>query len=122
MSTRCNIKVVYQEQSILLYHHWDGYFEGIGFDLAQRILKHQTARLGTSTFIFDLLQDKQYELVKTLNADIDYYYIVDLESNTIIGYRVANYGVKMKKYSRKDIIKLYTKYLCDEMRRLDASH
>lgn len=30
MSTRCQIKIRYCNQDILLYHHHDGYPEGVG--------------------------------------------------------------------------------------------
>ena len=36
MSTRCQIKITYLNQSVLLYHHWDGYPEGVGLDIIKR--------------------------------------------------------------------------------------
>lgn len=37
MSTSTEIVVKYFDKKVCIYHHWDGYFEGVGADLVKSI-------------------------------------------------------------------------------------
>ena len=94
MSTRCNIIVKDETGNrIYLYHHSDGYPEGVGTDLAHWAKTRNwgkycnsahhiaTALLKGLPSPFYGYEDRDYELTSGLHGDIDYFYIVNLYSN-----------------------------------------
>lgn len=103
MSTRCNIILKDENKSkkIYLYHHHDGYPEGVGADLAHFVtewnkgyfygveeLANRMIKGIESPFYGEV--DNEYELTSCLHGDIEYLYIVRLEwdyeakKNTIV--------------------------------------
>ena len=118
MSTRCNIilKDENKNKKIYLYHHHDGYPEGVGADLAHFVTEWNT---GYSYCIEELANrmikgiesplygkvDNGYELTSCLHGDIEYLYIVRLEwdkeaeKNTMLleSYEVAYEGEQYKR-------------------------
>lgn len=94
MSTRCNIIVKDDKGNrIYLYHHHDGYPEGVGTDLKfwaksakWGVYRHYAHSVANSLLKglhspFYGYEDKDYELTSGLHGDIDYFYIVKLYSN-----------------------------------------
>lgn len=91
MSTRCNIVVLAGEARVVLYHHHDGYVEGVGFDLVERmknVLKQGWR--GADEFLNNLLKDSkdEYEFStgSGLHGDIEYLYEVDCKVKTVKGW------------------------------------
>ena len=87
MSTRCNIILKDKGHQIFLYHHHDGYPEGVGTDMqrfvadinkhyyysiedvANRLLKGYDSKFYGKT-------DMGYELTTNIHGDIEYLYVL----------------------------------------------
>ena len=41
MSTRCQVKVISRGKEVMLYHHCDGYPEGVGYCLLKLLKKNE---------------------------------------------------------------------------------
>ena len=91
MSTRCQIKVTYLQREVLLYHHYDGYPEGVGFDLIRRQKKLKT--WNGNALVNDLVKDTkdEYEVAYQVHTDLDYWYEVDCNRKTIRCWKVKGY-------------------------------
>lgn len=72
MSTRAHIRVIDSSGIIMLYHHCDGYPEGIGRDLIQN-------KLG--------LNDTTYAPATCIHGDEEYVYVIDCRDRTIKCFR-----------------------------------
>ena len=87
MSTRCQIRVIIDDQThVDFYHHYDGYFEGVGEEL-QKVLagcKHGDI-FCTNLKAFD---SEQYEHTNCLHGDIEYLYELDFRTGVHKGYRL----------------------------------
>ena len=95
MSTRCQIKVTYLKQEVLLYHHWDGYPEGVGFDLIQRQkqLKTWDGNILVNELVKNTKKDDSYEIAFQVHTDLDYWYEIDCNRKTIVkGYLLSDHA------------------------------
>lgn len=93
MSTRCMIKICKKHfASEFVYHHCDGYPDGVGSELV-KILRYYKTVEWTPNKISNALQDydSQYEDDGDVNAhgDEDYLYVIDCDERTIKCYEVA---------------------------------
>lgn len=94
MSTRCcvNIKQAFRKtkgsdtvvKSVMLYHHHDGYPEGVGYDLKQRLEKHK-GRWDIDEIANELIKDTgdEYEYTAYNHTDIEYMYVIDCSARTL---------------------------------------
>lgn len=91
MSTRCQIKITYLQREVLVYQHWDGYPEGVGFDLIKR--QKQCKTWDGNILINDLIKDKDagYEIAYQVHTDLDYWYEIDCNRKTIRCWKVKGY-------------------------------
>ena len=102
MSTRCNIVVTDGRSTFYLYHHCDGYPQGVGAFLYRKIQE----RLDNDCFSFAedvvnmLVKDKEddsYEITCCLHGDIEYLYEIDLSTETLKCFKLDMYtGTKVK--------------------------
>lgn len=90
MSTRCCVKVVQKFGDItkecMLYHHHDGYPEGVGKDLKNRFETTESKySWDIDTIVNDLIKDNQdeYEYTAYDHSDIEYLYTIDCNKKTI---------------------------------------
>lgn len=95
MSTRCMIKICKKNfASEFVYHHCDGYPDGVGSELVKILGYYKTVEW-TPNKISNALEsyDSQYEKDGDINAhgDEDYLYIIDCDKKTIKCYE-ANYN------------------------------
>lgn len=102
MATRCNIIIKRNEEDlnpICLYHHWDGYPEGVGHDLYRYLLEHKClSKTGLANKLvregleMDGNLDKGYEITDNIHGDIEYIYIIrcDLVKVTCKHYRYGD--------------------------------
>lgn len=93
MSTRCQIKITYKNQSILIYHHWDGYPEGVGKALV-KIQKQAVKTWNGNTFVNELVKcanDNGYEVAFNIHTDLDYWYEINCDFKTIKCWKVKGY-------------------------------
>lgn len=99
MSTRCNI--IFKEDygpRFILYHHHDGYPEGVGVQLRKVLDAKDGARYNRRTMghyiVNDLLKNKcdlndpEWEITHALHSDIEYLYVVNCRTRTLRCYKV----------------------------------
>lgn len=102
MSTRCNVIIRKDGNQVVLYHHWDGYPEGVGYDLVERFRKNfqpgqpEWTMAGVVNMLIKDKEDQGYEWTTRLHGDIEYLYTVDLNRKTITCDDVDNWdGLKI---------------------------
>lgn len=99
MSTRCQIRIKNEYQQYDVYHHHDGYPEGVGADLKEYCSKLPTGRWATwspnrivneivkgaikETFAGQTQPDMGYEIAFGFHSDIEYAYLIDCEKRTL---------------------------------------
>lgn len=94
MSTRCCVKVIESwgegeakiTRECMLYHHHDGYPEGVGHDLKRRFVPGDTKYpWDIDTIVNDLIKDPddEYEFTALDHTDIEYLYTIDCNAKTI---------------------------------------
>lgn len=94
MSTRCVIKVEGKTSNLDIYHHCDGYPEGVGMELRKALYDGLLARINSAErgdsfrgFEFpDVVRtileiSDEYKITDGIHGDIEYLYIVDLKAN-----------------------------------------
>lgn len=139
MSTRSEILVKCSFGSCKLYHHHDGYIEGVGFDLYERFFakdgewfnrkNYEGKQIipSASDIVNSLVKDadEEYEITFSNHIDIEYYYEIDVEKGTLTGWsvdyidydektgnRLKEYKmVKYNKYGLNEIKELYNKWI-----------
>lgn len=92
MSTRTNIIIKDSGKNIqkVIYHHCDGYFEGVGKELltiiSQYVKKYN--KFTINDFFVDIVSfDYQYEEDTSIHTDIEYLYMIDIISSTLIVFK-----------------------------------
>ena len=108
MSTRCNVIVKENDGKFFqLYHHHDGYPEGVGADLEEYIKQMDDDCLVDGKKFLDFLcdpkRDDEYEYEGTNicpHRDIEYLYYIDLQEQFIYCYSISilRYSGSMLKY------------------------
>ena len=105
MSTRCNIIIKDGPRRITLYHHHDGYPEGVGTELQDYLRRKwsQDWRHGWEGFYIanDLVkghilyplssdgrEDDEYEVTSGLHGDVEYVYVINCRAMAIRCYEV----------------------------------
>ena len=117
MSTRCQIKIRYCNQDILLYHHWDGYPENITRELfkAQRVKGSVKWSWNGDAIVNRLVKDNfddGFEIAFNVHTDLDYWYELDCDRKTlrcwkVNGYLLSNIArVDMDKAEEVDLTKI----------------
>ena len=75
------------KNSITLYHHWDGYPEGVGRFLMENVYNNMQSRnMDIDTVANNLVKNKDddgYEVTAYRHMDIQYRYVIDLVKKTI---------------------------------------
>ncbi len=120
MGTRCGIRIIDEAgKYVELYHHWDGYISGVGYDLLDMFYDKESNKLIMDDFIDNLVNkliknkdDDGYEFCSATHADIEYMYTINIGKNEITVDEVNNWDKKMKilkSYSYQDLLKMYKK-------------
>ena len=108
MSTRTVVKILNGKQCCYLYHHHDGYFEGVGFLLAKIMEKYvNDSKISLNELVKMLLMNSSFELTFYNHLDIEYYYEADFVKHTVTGWNVNNWEGPMKKGCKTNLIKKY---------------
>ena len=108
MSTRCNIIVTGRHNGrVYLYHHHDGYPEGVGADLKKASEKWFNRNWFSAYSVAnDLIKNKaglnddEYELSSVIAGDIDYLYVINCKARTVRCFEVTEWDMALS-----DIIK-----------------
>ena len=102
-----------------IYHHYDGYIEGVGFTLLDMFLNKDTKKLDIRAdidFVANfLIKDKKnidntFEITAYNHVDIEYFYLIDVNTKTVEAWHVNNWSGRMKKYkhyTHDEIVKMY---------------
>lgn len=87
MSTRCHIFIKQAEKEIPMYHHHDGYPDGVGVELKD-ILKalSESGKLSFAEIVTGiLLYDDEYEVepCRCIHGDEEYIYYIDVGDTSV---------------------------------------
>lgn len=98
MSTRCQVRIVQNGYPFNLYHHFDGYFSGVGREL-QLLLRScldpmkpdqkLTDRVDGDMLAKTLINKDEYIPTFFNHADIEYFYLIDLDNERYVGMVTA---------------------------------
>ena len=117
MATRSSVLIKEGKKSILLYHHWDGYIEGVGFDLLKRFwltkdryFNNDKGFVFAETIANALVKDIEanYEIVCFEHCDIEFLYMIDVKKRELIANEVKFEYDEQKECYNKKIIKVWT--------------
>ena len=93
MSTRSAV-IVKQEgqQDVYLYHHFDGYPDGVGYSLlCESKTWNEWNKWYNNSIVNELIKDKEddgYEFTQYIHSDIEYLYIIDCDKKKISCFQV----------------------------------
>ena len=92
MSTRCNIIIKEKnEEPLIIYHHHDGYPEGVGAELKNVISERINSICGCkgtikkyilSRILYDV--SHQYEETDSIHGDIEYLYVLEIKDDGVL--------------------------------------
>ena len=107
MATRSQIRVVKNGYPLNYYHHFDGYFYGVGKELHEALVKvwndpdiqdndaRSTLALES---VMRLFQDNHdYEPTFYRHEDIEYFYLLDFDKNKFTGWQTGQWEEKPSK-------------------------
>lgn len=82
MSTRANIVIKHNNHKVYLYHHHDGYLEGVGADLLHIIDQRCDEMMDCESVERIILEHNSdgntYEKTDCIHSDIEYLYTIEL--------------------------------------------
>ena len=124
MSTRCNIVIENKNDVLYLYHHFDGYPEGVGAELLE--LQNMLKSNMTPQDVYDslvYLYGDGYELTDRLHGDIEYVYFIKLNDDNaeiIFDKCIRNNPMKYSEYSLETIKSHTFSYIDSVVRKIDS--
>lgn len=128
MSTRSSIIVmsVSENKATYLYHHCDGYPEGVG---AHLVAKYK--ELGTQPSFQEVVdritEDSDYEVTGGIHGDIEYLYVVRTDGAEVLCYKANNwdgdrYGLSFEREDRTISKGIKATYIADLMDEKDVEN
>ena len=90
MSTRAHILIIGGSEKFYLYHHYDGYPEGVGKDL-KKYLNNLKWTWYPDDIANDLVKghiDEGYKITSCLHGDEEYLYLIDCDVPQLAGYKI----------------------------------
>ena len=108
MSTRATILIREKnEPDVHIYHHCDGYPEGIGSDLKHYLnsLKYWESENIANALIKGIAveDDNGYQLTSCQHGDEEYAYLIDCDNKTLTCYEI---GWDQFEWNEKDIVEI----------------
>lgn len=103
MSTRCQVKVIANKKSVMLYHHFDGYPEGVGFCLLKILEKSKNNRYA-SELVNRMITKGDFEITFENHCDIEYYYELNFDKKQVNCMSVDNWGKTMEILEHIDLV------------------
>ena len=98
MSTRCQVKIITTKDDLMLYHHCDGYPEGVGFCLL-KLMDMFTDTKGfwrEEDILNDMIKKGYFEITLGNHNDIEYLYEMDFLAREVRCYAVNNWEGTME--------------------------
>lgn len=85
MATRASIifKSNNDDDTIIMYHHWDGYYSYLGVKLEKYIKKYKHIKKPSKLCKIINKDDDSFEYSDNIHGDIAYLYVVNLINKTI---------------------------------------
>lgn len=105
MATRSEVLIKSGKNHIYFYHHYDGYYEGVGADLVEKFQEYAQKHEGRWEFSAEMhvkLELDKYELTSFMHGDLEFVYVVDIIEKTITGMR-AKYDSEGKLFDYADL-------------------
>lgn len=102
MSTRSQVKVIFKGKEVILYHHCDGYPEGVGFCLLKIMDKFK--KTNDRMIINDMVKKGDFEITFGNHCDIEYYYELNFDKLQVNCMEVNNWGDKMEILRHIDLV------------------
>ena len=103
MSTRSQVKVICNGKSVMLYHHWDGYPEGVGYCLL-KILKKVENKRWVDEYINKMITRGNFEITFVNHCDIEYYYELDFDKQQVNCMAINNWNGTMEIEQHIDLV------------------
>ena len=102
MSTRCNVIVKEGKSKVYLYHHHDGYPEGVGMTLKNYLQNCKFWYLSIIATDLVKLADDEYRISDGVHEDIEFLYVIDCRKKTLKCYERKDWNVVGKDLLRDD--------------------
>ena len=98
MSTRCQVKVITNKDDLMLYHHCDGYPEGVGYCLLKLMDRFEDTKgfWSADDIINDMIKKGYFEITLGNHSDIEYLYEMDFLAREVRCYAVNNWNSTME--------------------------
>ena len=118
MSTRCVVRLIDEKlnKQIDLYHHYDGYVEGVGFEIIDTFFDKENKKFVLPNDIADIANkliksetDKYFEITLSNHCDIEYLYTIKVNTKG----QVYMYAQNVNNW--EDEIKVYETYTQQRM-------
>ena len=113
MSTRAVVKIINGRKSLELYHHCDGYPEGLGCFLLKEMKKVQDEENYNykcpEIYLRKWINEFNFKITLYNHCDIEYYYEFDIKNKKVTCKSVNNWGSKMEVYESFDMEDFYKK-------------
>ena len=103
MSTRSQIKVIARGKEVMLYHHSDGYPEGVGYCLLKLLQKNHNGWLA-SEIVTNMVRNGRFEITFGKHSDIEYYYELNFDKEQVLCMEVNNWGKTMEIIRHIDLV------------------
>lgn len=103
MSTRCQVKVISRGKEVMLYHHCDGYPEGVGYCLL-KLLKKNEDGWRASELVTTMIKNGNFEITFGKHSDIEYYYELNFDKEQVLCMEVNNWGDTMEIIRHIDLV------------------
>lgn len=96
MSTRCQIEVISGGKHVMLYHHCDGYPEGVGYCLLKLMEEYKNSKYKDEDGIVRrMIRNGMFEVTFWNHSDIEYFYQMDFDKEQVNCMMVNNWGDEM---------------------------
>lgn len=98
MSTRCQVKVITMKDDLMLYHHCDGYPEGVGYCLLKLMDRFEDTKgfWSADDIVNDMIKKGYFEITFGNHSDIEYLYEMDFLAREVRCYAVNNWNSTME--------------------------
>ena len=105
MSTRSVVKVINNGKSIELYHHCDGYPEGVGYCLLKIMEEYKTDEYSDiNSLVMKMITKGNFEVTFYNHCDIEYFYELNFDKKQVNCMAVNNWNKTMEILEHIDLV------------------
>lgn len=106
MSTRCNIKIIQDNNVCWLYHQHDGYPEYVGKYLLEKLEEYKKGYYDLEDIVNDLIKDiydSEFEFAIEMSDDIEYLYEINISKDITLKCYKVDIELNCKTYEVKNV-------------------